>query len=242
MKQRRWNAIVEGPDSMLTALALHFRGRTRLERGPDGWELTDERFEALASAAEVGAKARELVSQLSALGRLRLSSRHGLAYGGLVEVGPAGHRTRRISGVAHVEVDGPITSGTGTVGGPSAPPPPPESWERYLDLASDDERVHAALAFLDLPPTWHHLSAALDAVKSKQRRPAGRRRVKRTDEEELFHWTANNYAAVGTQARHGDPLRQAPDDPMTLPEARAFVRRRVMAWLDELLSPAAEGR
>ncbi|HWD00553.1 MAG TPA: hypothetical protein VG456_27540 [Candidatus Sulfopaludibacter sp.] len=48
---------------------------------------------------------------------------------------------------------------------------------------------------------------------------------------ELFRRTANNFRALGPDARHGTEQYKPPPKPMALPDARILIRRTLQAWL-----------
>lgn len=48
---------------------------------------------------------------------------------------------------------------------------------------------------------------------------------------DLFNHTANSYAAIGDDARHGHTRTQPPEIPMTLVDAQSLVRELVTRWI-----------
>ncbi len=239
--RRRWSVALRGDDHDLERLAEHFTDGIRVARGPDGWELSADRFEETEDRIVVQESAVELVDRLRGLMVAKLASDPRLEIGPVMELLPDGSRRPHVFARAEIATArvrvyaaGVVTYPDGTV------PEPPRilSWEPIIDLADRDARVRLALAFVALPPTWHRLYAGLDAVLGDRtgggitgvvRRGATRAEVRR------FNHTANNVLAIGTEARHVEPDRDPPTTPMTLTEAGDLVRRIVGAWVDELV-------
>jgi len=52
-----------------------------------------------------------------------------------------------------------------------------------------------------------------------------------------FRHTANSYAALGDEARHGVQSEGTPSRLMSYPEAWDFIRKLIKRWLDERVVP-----
>jgi len=194
------------------------------------------------SGNDVAQASRELVDNLRGLLMVKLGSARSLETGAVLELQPDGSRMQHVYAQAQVAVGTARVYGAGVVtyaDGTTPAPGPPEPWGPILHLAENDARVGMALAFLALPPTWHRLYAALDAPR-KDRRTGSKAGVMGRGADpstlRLFTWTADNFRAVGTEARHANPDRKPPPAAMTLPDAAEFVRSVVDAWIEELLS------
>ena len=242
---RRWSVALHGDDYDLERLAGHFTGGIRVARGPDGWELTADRFEEMADRMAVNEAAVELVDRLRGLVVAKLGSDPRLDMGSVMELLPDGSRRPHVfarAGLAttrvRVDAAGVVTYSDGTV----PEPPLVLSWEPIIDLAGRDDAVRLALALLALPPAWSRLYAALDLVAQDER--TGRRdgiERRRADMHEVdrFTWTANSIWAIGIDARHGRLDWKRPSHPMTLDEASDLVQRIVESWIDELVRSEA---
>ena len=238
---QRWAVALRGDEWDLERFSEHLRGPIRVTKGVDGWELAADVFESMDSGNDVAQASRELVDNLRGLLVVKLGSTRSLETGAVLELQLDGSRRQHVYAQAHVAVGTARIHATGVVtyaDGTTPAPAPPQPWGPILQLATEDARVGMAMAFLALPPTWHRLYAALDAPR-KDRRTGGKGGVVRRGADphmlNLFTWTANNYLAVRTEARHADPDRKAPAAPMTLPDAAEFVRSVVDAWIEELL-------
>ncbi|MGN8001502.1 hypothetical protein [Sphingomonas sp. 22176] len=108
--------------------------------------------------------------------------------------------------------------------------------ERMLFMARTDELTRNMLKFLGVNgPTWIALYALKDYMKSggwDEGALANASEVSKS-EVERFRRTANNPAAIGPFARHGEQGHQPPDVAMTLPEARAIILKATGRFLDE---------
>jgi hypothetical protein len=242
---RRWAVVLRGDDHDLERLAEHFTGGIRVARGPDGWELTADRFEETGDRMVVYETAVELVDRLRGLVVAKLGSDPRLDMGPVMELLPDGSRRPHVFARADVATArvrvyaaGVVTYPDGTVPEPTPIP----SWEPIIDLAGRDDAVRLALALLALPPTWSRLYAALDLVvqdKRTDRRAGVERRGAVRADVERFTWTANSVWAIGVDARHGRLDWKRPSDPMSLTEAGDLVQRIVEAWIDELVEGEA---
>jgi hypothetical protein len=237
----RWAVVLRGDDHDLEALGEHFTGHIRVDRGPDGWELSAYRFEETEDRMAVYEAAVELVDRLRGLMVAKLASDPWLEMGPVMELLPDGSRRPHVfaraemaTARARIHAAGVVTYPDGTV----PEPPPVPSWEPIIELAVRDDAVRLALALLAAPPTWSRLYAVLDLVVQDERtdRRAGvERRGDVMSEVERFTWTANNVWAIGVDARHGRLDWKPPSSPMSLEEASDLIGRTVEAWIDELI-------
>ena len=228
-----WAVGLIGGEWELSEIAPHLGHVYRLRREADGWELQAAEFERLNIAADIRTLATEIVGLINGVARVRLDSPRLLSVGNVPRY--------RAGGAKDVwAFPEPVTlrirMGTPTVlvNGVAATP---RSWEPDILLAASDDRVKAVLAFMAIEPSWHGLYAAFDTIVS-DKRTLGRHGIVRwgaVTEKQLkaFTATANSYAAVGVQARHGPDFRR-PASTMTLGEAGTLVGRIVTRWLGEL--------
>ncbi len=108
--------------------------------------------------------------------------------------------------------------------------------ERWIFMARNDALTLDMLRFLGVNgPTWITLYALKDYMNS-----GGWDEVKvaaaagvTVKEVERFRHTANNPAAIGPFARHGNQGHKAPAKPMTLGEARMIILTAGGKFLDE---------
>jgi hypothetical protein len=209
--------------------------------GPDGWELSADRFEETEDRMAVYEAVVELVDRLRGLVVAKLGGGPRLEMGPVMELMPDGSRrphvfaraeiaTARVRAYAVGVVTYPDKHGTGASSYPLV--------GALIDLAGRDDAVRLGLALLAVPPTWSPLYAALDLVIQDQRtdRSAGvESRGAVRAEVERFTWTANRVWAIGVDARHGRRDWKRPPDPMSLEEAADLIGRIVESWIDTLV-------
>jgi hypothetical protein len=238
--QATWAVGLVGGDWELGEIAPHLAGSVRITRAEDGWEWTSEAFDRLTDAEAVRVFAEETIGLLNGLAAISLQEP------GNIQVGNV--RRYRPDGAKDVWVFPEPISLRLRVGTPTVLINGVElqarSWIPDLELAADDPKVQAVLAFLGGNVTWHSTYAALDTILDDER-TAGRRGVREwagVSERRLtlFARTANSYGAIGSAARHG-PGFLPPERPLTLSDARDLVSEVARKWLDQLRSVAKHG-
>lgn len=107
---------------------------------------------------------------------------------------------------------------------------------KWIFLARTDLAARGILSFLGVNgATWISLYAAKDYMKTRDNWDEKRlAQVTGEPESEFlrFRHTANNEAAIGPFARHGDLNHQAPKDPMSLDRASDLIRKAAAKFLD----------
>jgi hypothetical protein len=228
-----WAVGLVGGDWELAEIAPHLAGSIRVSRADDGWELTSDAFDGLTDAEPVRVFAEETVGLLNGLAAIWLQEpgpiqvgnvrRHRPDGGKDVWVYPEPISLRLRVGTPTVLINGVASQA--------------QSWIPALELATQDPKVQAVLAFLGGSVTWHDLYAALEVILDDER-TGGRAGVSRwagVSEKRLrlFNQTANSYSAIGTAARHG-PRFVAPPRPLEMSESRALISEIARKWLDQL--------
>ena len=240
---RHWSVRLEGNAWDLEELSEHMRGDVRIAREADDWALSAGVFETMDAGVQVSEAAEDIVDALRAIQVIKIGSSADLRVGAVIEHHPDGSRTPHVFARGEIIVSARVRArGVAVVDGATQERPLPAPWEPIMELAQLNERVAMAMAYLALPPTWHRLYAALDAPR-KDAGTDGRagvlRRGATEDDLRRFTHTADNYKAVGVEARHANPDFRPPPNPMTLNEGAEFVRRVVEAWIDQLLDEAS---
>jgi hypothetical protein len=228
---------VVGGDWELGEIAPHLAGSIRVSRADDGWELTSDAFSGLTDAGTVRVFAEETISLLNGLAAIWLQEPGPIQVGNVRRYRPDG---RKDVWVFPEPISLRLRVGTPTVliNGVA---PQARSWIPDLELAAYDPKVQAVLAFLGGNVTWHSLYAALDTILNDDR-TAGRKGVRDwagVSDRRLSHFTrtANSFGAIGTAARHG-PRFMAPEQTLSLSDARVLVSEIARKWLDQLKSIA----
>lgn len=116
----------------------------------------------------------------------------------------------------------------------SSPNPNPSTLERYIEIARKDGKVNKALRFFSSSePRWYALYKVLDVIEEDL---GGGKKLEETqwaskEKIELFRRTANNFRAIGYEARHGHEKYQPPERPMSLSEAESLMADLFNKWL-----------
>jgi hypothetical protein len=108
-------------------------------------------------------------------------------------------------------------------------PPPPRKWFQLALVDEDAASVLRLLRRTDL--SWSELYYIYDLIVGDvgSVRDLGWATKAQTDR---FRRTANSRHAVGDASRHGREVHQPPRNPMTIDEARAWIRELGRLWLD----------
>lgn len=103
-------------------------------------------------------------------------------------------------------------------------------------LAANDPVSNDMLRFIGFNgPTWVTLYAMRDFIRqhfNRSEADIASATGKKDNDAKLFTHTANNFAAIGPLARHGDQGWQPPANPMTLTDARKLILGAVKAELN----------
>jgi hypothetical protein len=108
--------------------------------------------------------------------------------------------------------------------------------DRLLFQSRHDRTTRDMLSFMGVNgPTWIALYAMRDYMKKNGWDDAkiGAASLTSANDVSLFARTANNPAAIGPLARHGDQGHAPPLKPMSLEDARNVILSAVAAFLDE---------
>lgn len=129
------------------------------------------------------------------------------------------------------------------VDGKTGPDPTLGMAEPYLKVAVASSDIDAALRLLGRgDPTWSELYVVFELAKAASGDELVAKGWASENELTRFGHTANNYTALGLQARHGPSRHLPPRNPMTYDEALELMRATVAAWLrDEVNKPLRAG-
>lgn len=107
-----------------------------------------------------------------------------------------------------------------------------------LEAAAASSHAHDALIiFGRAKPTWSELYVAYELVKAGAKGDIVMKGWIDEDGDDLFTHTANSYAALGPESRHGPKKGWLPPDvPMEHRHAVELIRRLVECWLRDLAS------
>jgi hypothetical protein len=232
-KDPRWAVRLEGEHADLADLERLMNAPELLVVERDGsFYLESMGFEHLSSPPDVLAAARRLIDALSGLARLKMPLIRPFTATAVVERDDSGAtKTHQFvfpeSARLRLRAFAPTVTVTG--GAPAASPAPSSLG---AELALDDERVASALRIYGQEPTWVGLYQVWDVIQ-----PEAKAWVSASDIER-FRWTANNFRALGSAARHARLDWKPPANPMSLEEAARLIGGLLERWLAEKLALA----
>jgi hypothetical protein len=191
--------------------------------------LTGSAFERFKDAADAHQFATEILDRVNSLGPLLWSGYEPVTTGAVLSEGGHHHILMAVAaGRARVKGKVVVLRRDGT----EVPPePPPLSVLHLLRVATTDPVVDRVLMYLRPPDvTWADLYRALEAVEQDAGDVSSRGWAV-ASQRRLFRHTANNFGALGIDARHGHTKNPPPAHPMSLTQARSFVFEVVVKWL-----------
>lgn len=102
--------------------------------------------------------------------------------------------------------------------------------------------VRRALAFFGKgAPTWTELYAVLEVIEDSIGGSVVDEGWGSSEDRNVFKRTAQHPDTAGVDARHGAPSEPPPDEPMSLREARNWIREILAKWLRHLAGEEQEG-
>lgn len=242
MSSWRWQTQVVGSRSDLEFLVRLFSlGSIRILEAErrDGFVLESETFDTLSTAEEVLARASELLLYLSAVLRIERDAVEPLRSGAVFKKYDDGRedahvcqhetlnaRAEFIAGIAYAD----DRSGRPAIVQPSQP-----SSVKAVELALRDPAVAKALRLVGRgAKSWGDLYRLYEVIEDDlggQHRAQSLCWVNKTDLRR-FKQSACSPSVGGDEARHGRESQEPPPNPMTLPEAEAFVLHLLAAWIE----------
>jgi hypothetical protein len=227
-----WFLQLAGDSSDLNRLADAFRDGDLVVAAADGqWRMRyapyDQIIEPISAEAEYG----RLLGHVNALALVEWGDDYDPVTSG-------GFGEAKLDGSTHWYLSSTVTararvSGTLLVTGPDGEPvpPPPSPLPGMMSVAIADADVDDALHFLQRnDPTWGELYKVLEIVEGRAGRIDGNGWAS-DNERSRFRRSANHQDVAGRDARHARLNTEPPPNPMSLPEARTFIRGVVRQWL-----------
>jgi hypothetical protein len=227
-----WFVELVGHSFDLERLAKAFReGDLTVVEREGQWRLRYVPFEEIEESASAAAEYDRLVARVNALALVEWGEDYEpVRTGALNEVQSDGEIRRIVHGTAHGR--GRTMATVVIQGADGEPlPPPPSPLPGRLSLAAMDPNVDEALHYLQRgDPTWGELYKVFEIVEDAAGAINDRgwsSRAQRT----RFTQSTNHSRVTGREGRHARSKTEPPANPMTLPEARAFIRGVVRSWL-----------
>ena len=230
-----WMVELSGDPSDLDELSKVFTTpELSIKKEGDKFLLRTTNFESCASSVEIKKIASEIVHDLTAGIKLSLDARKKLDIDGIVQIGDDGlrHHFIDLSGtaVARCSASGRLnlSDGTREVFHQADPIP------RWIKIAHKDAKVAKAFDFICADfNSWGTLYKILEVLEEDHFKPIMRRgRYKEMAND--FTNAANSYTMTGLDARHAtERTPTPPKNPMSLSEARSFIKMLLHEWLKE---------
>jgi hypothetical protein len=234
--------LQKGHQFDLEELSEHFTSdNLNVKRDEDGYYyLRSSDFGQMSDSSAVEERGRELVEYINGAAKLLIGSGYrSVEFDTAARIEDDGKRyhtvgmSLTISGRSRVTAKPTVIRADGTV---DAAPHPPDNAEALVNLARRDKRVADALRFYE-GGDWINLYKAwevvCDAVGNEHTLLKKGWVAKKT--KDRFTHTAQSRVVLGDEARHASTKKYpAPKNPMTLEEARAFMKSVIQAWVNTL--------
>lgn len=241
MNTGTWRVRIDGAPSDLEYLGRHFASemwRILQDESDGSYVFESQRFSSSAEAQDVLKLAEQELQVLSGVLKVVRGSRESLRLSGIYRLREDGKRDCFLFPKTAVfvgefgEVTVTVTDAAGNI---VSPPSPPARTVRLARLAAADSAVSKVLRLLASPEasTWvgmyrihevvEHDLGGLHSLQSLGWGSAG--------DLKRFKHSANSVRVGGDSARHGKEVDIPPKNPMTLPEAEAYLNYLVQAWL-----------
>ncbi|CAE6866318.1 hypothetical protein R69658_07882 [Paraburkholderia aspalathi] len=237
-----WQVQLEGDVRDLEFLAKFLSaGQRRILRDAQRplYLYESDSFHQCCTPEEVEQLAEEELAVLSGILKLERDARDCLRYGAIYRLNQNGGQdvflTLRDSLQVRAEV-GAVTAVAADAEGNlvTRPAPPPRS-AVLLELGATDAAIAKVLRLLSAPDamSWVGLYRIHEVIEGDS---GGQHKLEKqgwgsADDLKRFKHSANSVQVGGDKSRHGKEPQLPPKNPMTLPEAEAYVRYIVQAWL-----------
>lgn len=200
--------------------------------------LRSSDFDGAADSDVVSQRALELIELMNGATAFHAgASYHPVEFDGLSHIDESGHRRNFVFLPTLInERSGVLANLTvSTIGETVNASRPPSRAEFLVGLADRDGRIADALRFyergdwVNLYKAWEVVCDAAGGHHAVVNNGWAARR-----DQSRFTGTAQSRDELGDEARHASEKYRAPKDPMTLDEARMFVKAVIQAWIETL--------
>jgi hypothetical protein len=235
-----WSVRLKGDVFDLDELYDHFHSPERnVKKDEDGhYYLRSTDFDSLADENAVRARALELVERMNWAATFHSgNSYRPVEFDVVTRIDESGKPVHHITLTAKLEGRSRMSAKPTVIreGDFADTPRPPSEVESIAALAERDERVADALRFF-ARGDWVNLYKAWEVVGDAA---GGAHEIVNKGwadktEQGRFTGTAQSKDELGDEARHASGKYKAPKSPMTLDEARTFVKSVIEAWVRTL--------
>jgi len=222
-----------GHDADLRDASLMFDStELTVSKSGDEYFLESSRFDSLTEASEVLAVGVDLLRLANGIAQTRSKAFESLSLSYVVKDNQDG--TQHISHGLYMDVrvlpqrEGVLSDGTPILPNLST------DVTRLVTSATQKDAVSRALTIYgELGDSWRGLSMVLDAIQEDAHGEDGLLNANWAPRNDikLFKKTANNYRAIGLDARHGFRGKPMSGSPMEIGVARQLIRTLLNNWL-----------
>lgn len=228
-----WNVALVGDDADLRDASLMFQSEEiEVAQVEEEYFLRSSRFASITDAEEVMPVAINLLHPLNGVAKARSKSFEGLSLDYVVKRLPDGThriakgiftRTRVVPADENLLSDG--TSIESSLESDAA--------KRVSAVGSDEVVSRILTIYGALGTDWRGLYMVMDAIQQDVGGEESLKQVGWVSKKAIqdFKKTANNYRALGLEARHGFRSEQEIKKPMSIGTARHLVRTLLNKWL-----------
>jgi hypothetical protein len=234
-----WLVRLQGHEFDMEELSTHFTSAVRnVERDEDGhYYLRSSDFNKTTDSEAVRERALTILGYMNdAMTLYTRGSYRPVQLDVVTQIDARGQRHHHITLSSTVEVRDQVRAtiirADGTREDVSQPS---DSAAALVSLADKNEKVADALRFyasgdwINLYKAWEVVCDAAGGTHAVVKKGWATER-----DRSRFTGTAQSRAELGDEARHASEKYNAPKDPMTLDEARGFVRSLIQAWVSTL--------
>ena len=223
-----WMIELSGDPSDLDKLSKVFTTpELCIQKDGENFLLKSEDYESCVSSDDVKNIASEILNNLNAGIALSLDSQKKIDIAGIIQIGDDGRRHCFIEISSSYLTLGPTLLMIGENIHPADPIP------RWIKIAHKDAKVAKAFNFIVADfNSWNSLYKILEVLKEDQFKLV---RNGSCHENKIsdFKRTANCYETIGIDARHAKENQAPPKNPMSLSQAKSFIKMLLHEWLRE---------
>lgn len=195
--------------------------------------LKSETFRSCESSVEVKKIASEILHLLTAGIKLSLDARKKLDIDGILQIDDDGKRHYFVEISETVcmrcSVSGEIIHADGTREEFHQGDPIP----KWVKIAHNDAKVAKVFNFIVADfNSWYTLYKILEVLEEDHFKPIMRGGCYKSMADNFTH-TADCYKTTGIDARHAKEIQTPPKNPMSLSEAKSFIKMLLHEWLRE---------
>jgi hypothetical protein len=229
-----WIVDLSGDTSDLDELSKVFTSPDLcIQKDGEKFQLKSTNFNLCESSNDVKKNASEILCLLTAGIKMSLDARKKLDIDSILQVGD--------DGLKHYFVEASITvssrcSGSGEIihqDGTKEYFHQADPIPQWIKIAQTDAKVEKAFQFISADfNSWYTLYKILEVLEEDHFNPIMRGGHYKKMVDNFTH-TADCYKTIGLDARHAKEIKTPPTNPMSLSEAKSFIKMLLHEWLRE---------